>query len=86
MFLKIMGRQPNASEFHFINDRYDVGVTTKEHEKRCSLYSGGRKNMFPKANLGVPSANNFNAFFMNPGNKVRLQKFLMGEFSRLALI
>ena len=42
--------------------------------------------MFPKANLGVPSANNFNAFFMNPGNKVRLQKFLLGEFSRLALL
>ena len=27
-----------------------------------------------------------NIFFMNPGNKVRLQKFLMGEFSRLALL
>ena len=24
MFLKIMDRHPNASEFHFINDRYDV--------------------------------------------------------------
>ena len=29
MFLKIMGRHPNASEFHFINDRYDVGVNHK---------------------------------------------------------
>ena len=88
MFWKIMGRHPNASEFHSINDRYDVGVTTKdmENERRCPLYSGGSKNMFPKANLGDPSANNFNAFFMNPGNKVRLQKFLLGEFSRLALL
>ena len=42
--------------------------------------------MFPKANLGVPSANNFSAIFMNPGNTVRLQKFLMGEFSRPALL
>ena len=42
--------------------------------------------MFPKANLGVPSANNFNAFFMNPGNIVCLQKFLLGEFNRLALL
>ena len=25
-------------------------------------------------------------FFINPGNKVRLQKFLMGEFSRLAFL
>ena len=40
MFLKRMGRHPNASEFHFINDRYDVVVTTKDmaHERRCSLF------------------------------------------------
>ena len=26
MFMKMMDRRPNAFDFHFINDRYDVGV------------------------------------------------------------
>ena len=50
MFLKIMGRHPNASEFHFINDRYDVGVTTKDmqHEKDARYILVEVKTCSPK--------------------------------------
>ena len=42
--------------------------------------------MSPKANLVIPSANNFMRFFLNSGNKVCLLKFLMEEFSHPALV
>lgn len=86
IFLKIMQRHPNATEFHFINDKYDVGMTIKdaEHQRRSSLYSSGSRNIFPKANQILPTSSNFNAFFTNSKNKVRLQKFLKEEFQRLA--
>ena len=48
----ILERHLEATEYHLINDRYDIDMSIKdaEHKKRSALFIGGAKNVFPSAN------------------------------------
>lgn len=75
-------RHPDTSEFHLINDRYDVNdIKDSEHQRRVgSSFIKGSANVFPKRDNQVPSAMELNHFFKNSANKERLQRFLLTEF------
>ena len=84
----IMSRHPNSDMFILVNDCYDdtvINVKDGEHKNRAKKYAGGEsKNIFPVSSKPFPSASDFNAFFKNKGNKIRLQTFLMNEFIKRA--
>ena len=81
IFNIILQHHPNAIEYHLVNDRYDVKLSIKdaEHQKRNSMFLEGSRNIFPSSNLAVPPRRNFNNFFGNAENKIRLQDFLFKE-------
>ena len=82
----ILQRHPNAIEYHLVNDRYDVVLSIKnaEHQKRNLIFLEGSKNIFSSSNLAVPPTRNFNSFFGNAKNKIRLQDFLFKEPTEFA--
>ena len=86
IFNIILQRHPNAIEYHLVNDRYDVELSIKdaEHQKRNSMFLEGSRNIFPSSNLAVPPKRNFNSFFGNAENKIRLQDFLFQELTEFA--
>ena len=45
IFTTILQRHPNATEFHLLNDRYDMDLSIKdaEHKKRSALFIGGKE-------------------------------------------
>ena len=69
-----------------VNDRYDVVLSIKDakHQKRNLIFLEGSKNIFPSSNLAVPPTRNFNSFFGNAKNKIRLQDFLFKELTKFA--
>ena len=83
IFNIILQHHPNAIEYHLVNDRYDVELNIKdaEHQKRNSMFLVGSRNIFPSSNLAVPLARNFNSFFGNAKNKIRLQDFQFKELT-----
>ena len=86
IFNIILQRHPNAIEYHLVNDRYDVVLSIRdaEHQKRNLIFLEGSKNIFPSSNLAVPPTRNFNSFFGNAKNKIRLQDFLFKELTKFA--
>ena len=52
-----------------------MSIKDAEHQKRNSMFLEGSRNIFPSSNLAVPLARNFNSFFGNAKNKIRLQDF-----------
>ena len=82
IFTEVLKRHKNTHEIHFINDRYDMINTIKdaEHQRRSEKFTGVTKNIFIKPNDKLPSKTDLSAFFKNPGNKIRLQEFLMERF------
>ena len=83
---KTLQQHPNAIEYHLVNDRYDVELSIKdaEHQKRNSMFLEENRYIFPSSNLVVPPARNFNSFFENAKNKIRLQDFLFKELMEFA--
>ena len=86
IFNIIFQRHPNAIEYHLVNDRYDVELSIKnaKHQNRNSMFLEGGRNIFSSSNLAVPPARNFNSFFGNAKNKIRLQDFLFKELTEFA--
>ena len=60
------------------------GIEMPTERTRKENYQGGSKNVMIKANGKFPSPREFNEFFTNKKNKMRLQDFLKKEFSVLA--
>ena len=85
IYSTILRRHPHATEYHMINDRYDVdNIKDGEHQRRAKGgFMTGSPNVFPKTENQVPSPRCFNNFFMNSMNKERLQRFLLNEFQRI---
>ena len=85
MFDMIIGRHLNASMIVLVNDPYDLDISIKdsEHIKRATDkgYLGGSQNIFIRSMEKLPGSKDFNKFFRNPQNKIRLQKFLKDQFS-----
>ena len=86
IFNIILQRHPNAIEYHLVNDRYDVELSIKnaKHQNRNSMFLEGGRNIFFSSNLAVPPPRNFNSFFGNAKNKIRLQDFLFKELTEFA--
>ena len=86
IYSTILRRHPHATEYHMINDRYDVdNIKDGEYQRRAKGgFVMGSPNVFPKRENQVPSPRCFNNFFMNSMNKERLQRFLLNEFQTLA--
>ena len=82
----MVSRHKHATTFVLVNDPYDVeeNIKDSEHETRKENYQGGSKNVVIKANGKFPSPREFNEFFTNKKNKMRLQDFLKKELSVLA--
>ena len=76
----------NATEYHLVNDRYDVELSVKdaENQKRNAMFLEGSRNIFPSSTLAAPPARNFNSFFGNAKNKIRLQDFLFKQLREIA--
>ena len=76
----------NAIEYHLVNDRYDVELSVKdaENQKRNAMFLEGSRNIFPSSTLAAPPARNFNSFFGNAKNKIRLQDFLFKQLREIA--
>ena len=58
-----------------------MSIKDAEHQKRNSMFLEGSRNIFPSSNLAVPLARNFNSFFGNAKNKIRLQDFQFKELT-----
>ena len=83
IFNLITQRHSDAETIVLVNDPYDLEYTVKdcEHDRRANQYERGSKNVFIKPNNALPSSREFNEFFKNKDNKIRLQQFLKTEFS-----
>eukprot|EP00794_Sanderia_malayensis_P017851 gene17851-19634_t len=90
VFSLVLSRHRNASEIIFVNDPYDLEMSIKdsEHDRRAGAYShvGGTRNVFIRMEDRLPPSKEFQNFFKNPGNKIRLQQFLRRKFSSLAAL
>ena len=86
LFQMIQKRHPEASEIYMVNDRYDVDNSIKDsgHLRRASTIKNFSGNVFPKSTQNFPSSKEFNAFFMNSSNKIRLQTYLLHELISLS--
>ena len=58
-----------------------MSIKDAEHQKRNSMFLEGSRNIFPSSNLAVPLARNFNSFFGNAKNNIRLQDFQFKELT-----
>ena len=85
VFDVLMSRHPEAILIIAVNDYYGsdvVNVKDGEHMKRSKAFLGGRtKNVYPANDRILPNKKEFEEFFCNPLNKVRLQAFLKDSFS-----
>eukprot|EP00112_Aurelia_sp_Birch-Aquarium-sp1_P018096 Seg4270.2 transcript_id=Seg4270.2/GoldUCD/mRNA.D3Y31 product="hypothetical protein" protein_id=Seg4270.2/GoldUCD/D3Y31 len=84
MFFLITSRHPTASTIILVNDPYDLDFTIKdcEHDRRAK-YTGGSKNVYIRRHEKLPNSRDFNEFFKNKKNKIRLQEFLKNEFAAM---
>jgi len=66
-----------------------INMKDSEHAKRAGASDatlvGDSRNIYPCGNEKFPAAREFNEFFANKGNKVRIQIFLKQEFSSLSI-
>ena len=90
VFSLALSRHRNASEIIFVNDPYDLEMSIKdsEHDRRAgaSSYLGGTRNVFIRKEDKLPPPKEFQDFFKNPGNKIRLQNFRKNEFSSFSAL
>ena len=84
LFKMISQSHPKGNGFHLINDRYDTEWSVKDSEHKRRAGETFSRNVYPKPNSIIPSAVDFAKFFVNNGNKIRLQSFLKTQFSMLA--
>eukprot|EP00112_Aurelia_sp_Birch-Aquarium-sp1_P023025 Seg6709.2 transcript_id=Seg6709.2/GoldUCD/mRNA.D3Y31 product="hypothetical protein" protein_id=Seg6709.2/GoldUCD/D3Y31 len=90
VFSLALPRHRNASEIIFVNDPYDLEMSIKdsEHARRAgeSSYLGGTRNVFIRKEDKLPPSKEFQNFFKNPGNKIRLQHFLRSELNSFSAL
>ena len=69
-----------AVNYYYGNDV--INVKGGERQKRSAPYvSGQTKNVFLAKERHFPGIKEFNSFFKNPPNKIRLQAFLKSHFT-----
>ena len=85
VFEIMLTRHPSASIIIAVNDYFGndvINVKDGERQKRSATFVGGQtKNVFPAKERHFPGIKEFNSFFQNPLNKIRLQAFLKSHFA-----
>lgn len=80
----IVSRHPQAVAFHLVNDIYNEEAlihSTKHHEQKRRMQSYGFvPNVYPVADQQMPEGSAWRSFLSKPGNKQRLQQFLLNEW------
>ena len=61
-----------------------LSIKDAEHKKRRDLFIGGAKTVYPYSTHTIPQVRKFISFFANLETKIRLQTFLLEEFTDLA--
>ena len=84
IFSMIQSRHPGAAAFYITNDRYDIQDNIKrgEHIRRAGGKEG--KNIFIRRGDPLPSSTGMSDFYKNASNKIRLQEYLLQEFTKLS--
>ena len=81
----IRTRHPRVKLLILVNDPCDLDVSIKdsEHDRRNAekTFIRGTKNLVIRTNDGLPSSKDFNDFFKNKSNKIRLQQFFKAQFT-----
>jgi len=82
IFNCILQRHPNACTIVFVNDPYDIkeSIKAEEHSNRSFIH--GTKNIYIDSSGELPTKSNMSRFFGNKSNKIRLQQYLKGMFSK----
>ena len=85
VFEIILTKHPSASMVIAVNDYCEndvINVKDGECQKCFAAYAGGQtKNVFPAKERHFLGMKEFNSFFQNPLNKIRLPAFLKSHFA-----
>ena len=85
VFEIILTRYPSASMIIAVNDYYEndvINVKDGQCQKCSAAYVGGQtKNVFAAKERHFLGIKEFNSFFQNPLNKIRLLAFLKSHFT-----